>query len=133
MEGQVDSESISVGKAALGNLLGGIGYFYWQSITTIPRTLNNVATLHSSCFILVLTIRPVLTPLKNNGERFHTSQKSFSLFDMAYQEFSSGDLEKDVAALRIFIKDRHLVGLAQSFAKNMGLFGHKVGCLRKFK
>ncbi|MED6180460.1 hypothetical protein PIB30_010676 [Stylosanthes scabra] len=37
---KVDSESISVGKAALGNLLGGIGYFYGQSIIAIPRTLN---------------------------------------------------------------------------------------------
>ncbi|XP_057751038.1 mannosyl-oligosaccharide glucosidase GCS1 [Arachis stenosperma] len=37
---KVDSESISVGKAAVGNLLGGIGYFYGQSVIAIPRTLN---------------------------------------------------------------------------------------------
>ncbi|XP_052115041.1 mannosyl-oligosaccharide glucosidase GCS1 isoform X2 [Arachis duranensis] len=37
---KVDSESISVGKAAVGNLLGGIGYFYGQSVIAIPRTLD---------------------------------------------------------------------------------------------
>ncbi|KAK7246976.1 hypothetical protein RIF29_41850 [Crotalaria pallida] len=32
-----DSESITVGKAAIGNLLGGIGYFYGQSKIALPR------------------------------------------------------------------------------------------------
>jgi mannosyl-oligosaccharide glucosidase len=36
----VDLESISVGKAAVGNLLGGIGYFYGQSKIALSRTLN---------------------------------------------------------------------------------------------
>lgn len=54
----------------------------------------------------------------------------FPFFDMAYQGFSSGDLDKDAIALRIFLEDGHLIGCAQSFAKNMGLSEHKVGCLR---
>ncbi|KAK0584764.1 hypothetical protein LWI29_018315 [Acer saccharum] len=53
----------------------------------------------------------------------------FPFFDMAYQGFASGDLDKDARAIRIFLKDDHLVGCAQSFAKNMGLYGHRVGCL----
>ncbi|XP_019462769.1 PREDICTED: aspartate aminotransferase, mitochondrial-like isoform X1 [Lupinus angustifolius] len=53
----------------------------------------------------------------------------FPFFDMAYQGFSTGDLDKDAVALRIFLEDGHLIGCAQTFAKNMGLFGHKVGCL----
>lgn len=36
---QVDSESISVGKAAVGSLLGAIGYFYGQSKIDLSRTL----------------------------------------------------------------------------------------------
>ncbi|KAG2409645.1 Mannosyl-oligosaccharide glucosidase [Vigna angularis] len=36
----VDSESISVAKAAIGNLLGGIGYFYGQSKIALSRILN---------------------------------------------------------------------------------------------
>ncbi|BAT74349.1 hypothetical protein VIGAN_01200000 [Vigna angularis var. angularis] len=37
---KVDSESISVAKAAIGNLLGGIGYFYGQSKIALSRILN---------------------------------------------------------------------------------------------
>ncbi|KAJ0028850.1 hypothetical protein Pint_35024 [Pistacia integerrima] len=53
----------------------------------------------------------------------------FPFFDMAYQGFASGDLEKDAQAIRIFLEDGHLIGCAQSFAKNMGLYEHRVGCL----
>jgi len=48
-------------------------------------------------------------------------------FDMAYQGFASGDVDKDAAALRQFIDDGHNVLLAQSFAKNMGLYGERAG------
>jgi aspartate aminotransferase len=51
----------------------------------------------------------------------------FPYFDMAYQGFASGDFDKDAAALRLFLKDGHQVALAQSFAKNMGLYGERVG------
>lgn len=48
-------------------------------------------------------------------------------FDSAYQGFASGDFEKDAAAVRLFLKDGHQIALAQSFAKNMGLYGERVG------
>eukprot|EP00183_Erythrolobus_madagascarensis_P002192 CAMPEP_0185850522 /NCGR_PEP_ID=MMETSP1354-20130828/4627_1 /TAXON_ID=708628 /ORGANISM="Erythrolobus madagascarensis, Strain CCMP3276" /LENGTH=460 /DNA_ID=CAMNT_0028551213 /DNA_START=73 /DNA_END=1455 /DNA_ORIENTATION=+ len=51
------------------------------------------------------------------------------LFDMAYQGFTSGDAEKDAAALRMFVAKGHRVVLAQSFSKNFGLYGHRVGAL----
>jgi len=54
----------------------------------------------------------------------------FPFFDMAYQGFASGDPERDAKAIRIFLEDGHLIGLAQSYAKNMGLYGQRVGCLR---
>ncbi|XP_057750478.1 aspartate aminotransferase, mitochondrial [Arachis stenosperma] len=53
----------------------------------------------------------------------------FPFFDMAYQGFASGDPERDAKAIRIFLEDGHLIGLAQSYAKNMGLYGQRVGCL----
>ncbi|XP_022776307.1 mannosyl-oligosaccharide glucosidase GCS1-like isoform X1 [Durio zibethinus] len=34
---KLDSKSITVGKAAIGNMLGGIGYFYGQSKISVPR------------------------------------------------------------------------------------------------
>lgn len=54
-------------------------------------------------------------------------RKLFPFFDMAYQGFASGDINKDAAALRKFLDDGHQVALAQSFAKNMGLYGERVG------
>ncbi|KAF8330362.1 pyridoxal phosphate-dependent transferase [Cantharellus anzutake] len=51
----------------------------------------------------------------------------FPFFDMAYQGFASGDTTRDAYALRYFVKQGHQVALAQSFAKNMGLYGERVG------
>ncbi|CAL9184739.1 unnamed protein product [Musa hybrid cultivar] len=53
----------------------------------------------------------------------------FPFFDMAYQGFASGDPNRDAKAIRIFLEDGHLIGCAQSYAKNMGLYGQRVGCL----
>ncbi|KAF5199997.1 Aspartate aminotransferase protein [Thalictrum thalictroides] len=53
----------------------------------------------------------------------------FPFFDMAYQGFASGDPERDAKSIRIFLEDGHLIGCAQSYAKNMGLYGQRVGCL----
>lgn len=55
------------------------------------------------------------------------AKNHFVLFDMAYQGFASGDTERDVQAVRSFIKDGHLIGLCQSFAKNFGLYGERIG------
>ena len=57
------------------------------------------------------------------------ARNQFALFDMAYQGFASGDCERDAAAIRIFVGDGHRVACAQSFAKNMGLYGQRIGCL----
>ena len=50
-------------------------------------------------------------------------------FDSAYQGFASGDAEADAAALRFFVDEGHNVVLAQSFAKNFGLYGERTGTL----
>jgi aspartate aminotransferase len=52
----------------------------------------------------------------------------FPFFDMAYQGFATGDLEKDAYALRLFSDRNCKLGLAQSYAKNFGLYGQRVGC-----
>jgi len=53
----------------------------------------------------------------------------FVFFDVAYQGFASGDPEKDIAPVRHFIKEGHNVGLSQSYAKNFGLYGERIGSL----
>ncbi|KAL8514460.1 hypothetical protein ACS0TY_013538 [Phlomoides rotata] len=42
MSDELDSEVITVGKASLGNLLGGIGYFYGQSKISLPPSSSFV-------------------------------------------------------------------------------------------
>ncbi|MCJ1288623.1 aspartate transaminase aat1 [Xylographa carneopallida] len=54
-------------------------------------------------------------------------KKHYPFFDMAYQGFASGDTNKDAFPIRHFIKEGHNMCLAQSFAKNMGLYGERVG------
>jgi aspartate aminotransferase, mitochondrial len=46
-------------------------------------------------------------------------QGHYAFFDMAYQGFASGDIDKDAFAVRHFIEEGHNVALSQSFAKNM--------------
>lgn len=46
---------------------------------------------------------------------------------MAYQGFASGDISKDAQAVRLFVKEGHRIALAQSYAKNMGLYGERAG------
>ncbi|KAI1909488.1 aspartate transaminase aat1 [Ophidiomyces ophidiicola] len=50
-----------------------------------------------------------------------------AFFDMAYQGFASGDINRDAFALRHFVQQGQPVVLSQSFAKNMGLYGERVG------
>jgi aspartate aminotransferase, cytoplasmic len=51
------------------------------------------------------------------------------LFDSAYQGYASGDLQKDSIAARIFLARGFEYLVAQSFAKNMGLYNDRIGCL----
>lgn len=50
-------------------------------------------------------------------------------FDSAYQGFASGDAEADAQALRNVVREGLPVLLAQSFAKNFGLYGERCGTL----
>ncbi|KAK1163594.1 aspartate aminotransferase, mitochondrial-like [Acipenser oxyrinchus oxyrinchus] len=51
----------------------------------------------------------------------------FPFFDMAYQGFASGDIDRDAWAVRHFIDQGLNIVLSQSYAKNMGLYGERVG------
>lgn len=54
-------------------------------------------------------------------------RKHFVFFDSAYQGFASGDPERDVKPIHHFIKDGHNPIITQSFAKNFGLYGERIG------
>jgi len=57
------------------------------------------------------------------------AKRLFPIFDVAYQGFCSGDLDLDAAAIRYFVREGHELFVAQSFAKNMGLYNERVGNL----
>lgn len=58
------------------------------------------------------------------------SKQHCAFFDSAYQGFASGDAERDAAALRYVVARGTVpVLLAQSFAKNFGLYGERCGTL----
>lgn len=58
------------------------------------------------------------------------SKGLIAFFDNAYQGFTSGDLEKDADSIRLFLERESTIPIlcAQSFAKNFGLYGQRVGC-----
>nr|AAA98603.1 mitochondrial aspartate aminotransferase [Glycine max] len=87
-----------------------------------------------SFFLLVLTAHnPTgVDPSEEQWREISSQIKAkghFPFFDMAYQGFASGDPERDAKAIKIFLEDGHLIGLAQSYAKNMGLYGQRAGSL----
>lgn len=55
------------------------------------------------------------------------ARNHFPFFDCAYQGFASGDLENDAWAVRYFVDQKFEMCVAQSFAKNFGLYGERAG------
>jgi len=53
----------------------------------------------------------------------------FVFFDIAYQGFASGDPDGDAWAVRYFVDQGMEMVVAQSFAKNFGLYNERVGNL----
>jgi len=50
-------------------------------------------------------------------------------FDSAYQGYASGSLDKDAFAVRYFVEQGCEMFIAQSFSKNLGLYGERAGCV----
>lgn len=65
--------------------------------------------------------KEILEIVKNN--------KLLVCFDMAYQGFVSGSTEEDAYAIRLFARHSVPMVVIQSFSKNFGLYGQRVGCI----
>ena len=71
-------------------------------------------------------------PTQEQWKKISEVMKANSLipfFDSAYQGFASGSLEKDIWPVRYFIEQGFNMFVCQSFAKNMGMYGERVGAL----
>jgi len=53
----------------------------------------------------------------------------FVFLDCAYQGFASGDLDNDAWSVREFVRRNVPLLVCQSFAKNAGLYGERIGAL----
>ncbi|XP_076148087.1 glutamic-oxaloacetic transaminase 2b, mitochondrial [Alosa pseudoharengus] len=94
-----------------------------DDISKIPE--HNVIMLHA-CAHNPTGVDPRPEQWKEMSEVIK-KRKLLVFFDMAYQGFASGDIDRDAWAVRYFIEQGHNVLLSQSFAKNMGLYGERVG------
>jgi len=56
-------------------------------------------------------------------------KKHYAFFDCAYQGFATGDLDQDAWAVRYFVERGVQLLICQSFAKNAGLYGERIGAL----
>ncbi|KAI9799349.1 MAG: Aspartate aminotransferase, cytoplasmic [Piccolia ochrophora] len=56
------------------------------------------------------------------------AKNHFPFFDCAYQGFASGSLSNDAWPVQYFISQGFELCIAQSFAKNFGLYGERAGC-----
>jgi aspartate/tyrosine/aromatic aminotransferase len=97
--------------------------------------LNHLKTLPEGSIVLLHAAAHNPTGVDPSHENWKQiadvvqSRKLFPFFDTAYQGFASGNLETDAYPIRLF-NDRGMQMLvAQSYAKNMGLYGERIGGL----
>jgi len=103
-----------------------IGLDFEGMIKDIKSAPDGSAFLLHACAHNPTGVDPNAEQWKEISHEMKTkSHKVF--FDCAYQGFASGDAEKDAGAIRQFVADGHLICLAQSYAKNFGLYGERVG------
>ncbi|KAG2350423.1 hypothetical protein BDR05DRAFT_954525 [Suillus weaverae] len=86
---------------------------------------GSIVLLHA-CAHNPTGVDPTQSQWKNISDIL-AEKKLFPFFDMAYQGFASGSTDRDAFAVRYFVSQGHQIALSQSFAKNMGLYGERVG------
>jgi aspartate aminotransferase len=97
----------------------------FDHLNTLPE--NSIILLHAAAH------NPTgVDPTKEQwGEimKIMKERKLFPFFDTAYQGFASGCLERDAYPIRLFNENGFQMIVAQSYAKNLGLYGERIGAL----
>ncbi|KAK9075583.1 hypothetical protein SSX86_003909 [Deinandra increscens subsp. villosa] len=113
-------------------------YRYYDPLTrglNIQGLLDDLGSAPSGAIVLLHACAHNPTgvdPTLEQWEQIRKMIRSKSLlpfFDSAYQGFASGSLEQDAQSVRMFAGDGGECFIAQSYAKNMGLYGERVGAL----
>ena len=94
----------------------------------IDNSPNNSIILFHACAHNPTGIDPTKDEWKQIKD-IMAAKQHLALFDMAYQGFASGNIVNDAYALRLFIDSQIPIIVMQSFAKNFGLYGERIGNL----
>ncbi|SAL96163.1 hypothetical protein [Absidia glauca] len=125
------------------NIFEGVGfqveeYAYWDPVTkglnydgmikAIQDAPNNSIFIIHACAHNPTGVDPTQEQWKGIAEAMR-AKGHFPFFDCAYQGFASGDLDRDAWSVRYFVEQGFELFVAQSFAKNFGLYGERAGNL----
>ncbi|TVY13440.1 Aspartate aminotransferase [Lachnellula arida] len=103
-----------------------IGLDFEGMVADIKAAPKNSIFLLHACAHNPTGIDPTVEQWKEISDAVKAGEH-YAFFDMAYQGFASGDTDKDAYPVRLFVEQGHNPCLAQSFAKNMGLYGERAG------
>ncbi|KAJ4972554.1 hypothetical protein NE237_005728 [Protea cynaroides] len=92
--------------------------------------IGAIVLLHA-CAHNLIGVDPTLE-LWEQIRQLMRSKGLFPFFDSAHQSFASGSLDADQQYVRIFIAEGGECLAAQSYSKNMRLYGERVGALNIF-
>ncbi|KAK1266632.1 hypothetical protein QJS04_geneDACA019330 [Acorus gramineus] len=121
--------SMSVGDGLIEGWIGVSG----EALS--PGLLEDLGAAPSGAIVLLHACAHNPTgvdPTLDQWEKIRQLMRSKGLlpfFDSAYQGFASGSLDADAESVRMFVADGGECLAAQSYAKNMGLYGERVGAL----
>lgn len=115
-------------------------YPYWDAATKsldLPKYLDTIKNApEGSVFVLhACAHNPTgLDPSKDQWVEIIDeliAKNHLMLFDSAYQGFATGSLDRDAYAVRLGVekaKTHSPIMVCQSFAKNVGMYGERIGC-----
>jgi len=102
------------------------GLDYDNMISTLDSAPEGSVILLHACAHNPTGVDPTQEQWKQIAKTIR-AKRHFPFFDCAYQGFATGDLAKDNWAVRHFIEQGFELCIAQSFAKNFGLYGERAG------
>jgi len=107
----------------------GVGFDFEGMLADLKAAPDGSAVLLHACAHNPTGVDPTPEQWKEICALFKARPGLAVFFDSAYQGFASGDAEADAFAMRHFVAEGVPFALAQSFAKNFGLYGERLGVL----
>jgi len=104
-----------------------LGLDYHGLIEDLKKAPSGSIILLHACAHNPTVVDPTQEQWKGIAEVMQ-SHKLVPFFDCAYQGFATGSLERDRYAMELFANLGFEMFIAQSFAKNFGLYGVRIGC-----